>query len=137
MAFITTKGVYGLAAMYELSCGDGVTPMQIKNIATKANIPYNYLEQLLNQLRRAGLINSVRGAKGGDLLANTPDKMLSYDILVAVEGELLFADYTLENKVLGLFFEDVQKNIEKILKTPLSDFNKYESILLDALNYSI
>ncbi|MDR0407344.1 MAG: Rrf2 family transcriptional regulator [Campylobacteraceae bacterium] len=137
MSFITTKGVYGLNAMYELMQGDGVTPMQIKNIAQKAGIPFNYLEQLLNQLRRAGLINSVRGAKGGYLLARTPDRILIYDILVALEGELVFAEYTLDNKVLEMFFKDTQNGIEEFLKVPLSEFQKYESILLDGLTYSI
>jgi Rrf2 family protein len=123
--------------MYELMQGDGVTPMQIKNIAQKAGIPFNYLEQLLNQLRRAGLINSVRGAKGGYLLARTPDRILIYDILVALEGELVFAEYTLDNKVLEMFFKDTQNGIEEFLKVPLSEFQKYESILLDGLTYSI
>ncbi|MDR1975654.1 MAG: Rrf2 family transcriptional regulator [Campylobacteraceae bacterium] len=137
MAFITTKGVYGLSAMYELTQGDGVTPMQIKNIAQKAGIPFNYLEQLLNQLRRAGLINSVRGAKGGYILARTPDRILIYDILVALEGELVFAEYTLENKILSMFFDDMQKGIEEFLKIPLSEFQKYANILLGGLTYSI
>jgi Rrf2 family protein len=137
MSFITTKGVYGLNAMYELTQGDGVTPMQIKNIAQKAGIPFNYLEQLLNQLRRAGLINSVRGAKGGYLLARTPDRILIYDILVALEGELTFAEYTLDNKILEMFFKDMQNGIEEFLKVPLSEFQKYENILLDGLTYSI
>ncbi|MDR3346218.1 MAG: Rrf2 family transcriptional regulator [Campylobacteraceae bacterium] len=137
MSFITTKGVYGLSAMYELTQGDGVTPMQIKNIAQKAGIPFNYLEQLLNQLRRAGLINSIRGAKGGYVLARTPDRILIYDILVALEGELAFAEYSLENRILDMFFKDTQKSIEELLKIPLSEFQKYENILLDGLTYSI
>jgi Rrf2 family protein len=123
--------------MYELTQGDGVTPMQIKSIAQKAGIPFNYLEQLLNQLRRAGLINSVRGAKGGYLLARSPDRILIYDILVALEGELTFAEYTLDNKILEMFFKDMQNGIEEFLKVPLSEFQKYENILLDGLTYSI
>ena len=50
MPLISTKGVYGLTAMYELSKHDKETPMQIKEISSNANIPQNYLEQLLSKL---------------------------------------------------------------------------------------
>ena len=48
MPLISTKGVYGLTAMYELSKYQEDTPMQIKEISANANIPQNYLEQLLS-----------------------------------------------------------------------------------------
>ena len=48
MPLISTKGVYGLTAMYELSKHQEDTPMQIKDISANANIPQNYLEQLLS-----------------------------------------------------------------------------------------
>ncbi len=69
MSLISTKGTYGLSAMYELSLAKSDKPMQIKDISKKANIPQNYLEQLLVVLRRAELVVSVRGAQGGYFLA--------------------------------------------------------------------
>ncbi len=62
MPLISTKGVYGLAAIYELSKHKDDTPMQIKDISANASIPQNYLEQLLSKLRRADLLISTRGA---------------------------------------------------------------------------
>jgi hypothetical protein len=56
---------------------------------------------------------------------------------VALEGELAFAEYSLENRILDMFFKDTQKSIEELLKIPLSEFQKYENILLDGLTYSI
>ena len=73
MPLISTKGVYGLTAMYELSKHQEDSPMQIKDISANANIPQNYLEQLLSKLRRAELVKSIRGARGGYILAKTPD----------------------------------------------------------------
>ena len=67
MAGISTKGLYGLAAMYELSQESTGNPMQIKEISSKGNIPHNYLEQILSGLRKAGLVKSIRGAHGGYL----------------------------------------------------------------------
>ena len=71
MPLISTKGVYGLAAIYELSKHKDDTPMQIKDISANASIPQNYLEQLLSKLRRADLVKSVRGARGGYTLAKS------------------------------------------------------------------
>ncbi len=69
MPLISTKGgVYGLTAMHELSKHEPDSPMQIKEICSNAKIPQNYLEQLLSKLRKAELVRSVRGAKGGYIL---------------------------------------------------------------------
>ena len=59
MPLISTKGVYGLTAMHELSKHEKESPMQIKEISSNANIPQNYLEQLLSKLRRAELVKSI------------------------------------------------------------------------------
>ena len=80
MPLISTKGVYGLTAMYELSKHQEDTPMQIKDISSNANIPQNYLEQLLSKLRRAELVKSIRGARGGYILARSPSEIKIVDI---------------------------------------------------------
>ncbi len=137
MALLTTKGIYGLVAMYELSKQNGREPIQIKTISQKTSIPYNYLEQLLNTLKKAGFIESLRGAKGGYLLTKKIENIKVYDILVALEGKLSFAEYPLENKVIKMFFNDIDKRIEKILNVNLSEFQKYENILSDGFIYTI
>lgn len=137
MALISTKGIYGLCAMYELSNADFMVPMQIKSIAQKTHIPCGYLEQILNQLRKEGVVKSVRGAKGGYILNKSSEEILIYDVLVALEGEVIFATYNLENKVLDMFFNDINKKIKDILYLPLSEFKKYENILFGSLNYTI
>ncbi len=103
MPLISTKGVYGLTAMYELSKHDNKSPMQIKEISSNANIPQNYLEQLLSKLRRAELVKSIRGARGGYILARESKDILVKDILIALEGDLKIVDSKTKNPILNIF----------------------------------
>jgi Rrf2 family protein len=68
------------------SYGNGET-LQIQQIAAAQNIPDRYLEQLLATLRRAGLIVSERGKKGGYLLARAPWKITLLDSVNCMDGE--------------------------------------------------
>lgn len=70
---LSTKGRYGLKAMFELGLQYGKGPIPLKVIAERQNIPENYLEQLIAILRKAGLVKSVRGAQGGYLMLRPPD----------------------------------------------------------------
>ena len=63
--------------------------MQSEEIARRQGIPSYYLNQLLLTMRRAGLIESVRGPEGGHLLARPPEQISLLDILTALEGPLL------------------------------------------------
>ncbi len=60
--------------------------MQIRQIAAEQHIPDRYLEQLLAALRRAGLVRSQRGAKGGYMLAREPWKITLLDVIQCIEG---------------------------------------------------
>ncbi len=81
MPLISSKGMYGLAAMHELLQHEKDQPMQIREISANADIPQNYLEQLLSKLRKADLVKSVRGSKGGYLLASDPKDIYIMDLL--------------------------------------------------------
>lgn len=88
---LSTKGKYGLYAMVYLAqhAGDGPQPLK----AVKAiGVPENYLEQLLGNLRRAGLVTTVRGAQGGYQLASPPEAITVGDIIDATEGPLNLAE---------------------------------------------
>ncbi len=61
----------------------------IEDLARAEAVPSNYLVQILNELRTAGLINSKRGKQGGYALARSPQEVTLYDIMRAVEGEVL------------------------------------------------
>lgn len=88
---ISTKGRYGLRAMLELTLNAQGDQMAIYQIATNQNISVGYLEQVFSTLRKAGLVQSVKGSQGGYLLADSPERIRVGDILRALEGDLSVA----------------------------------------------
>lgn len=84
---LTTKARYGVSAMYDLARSYGEGPQPLKAIARRQDAPEPYLEQLMGALKRAGLIETVRGAQGGYLLARAPEAIAVGDIIRALEGE--------------------------------------------------
>ena len=81
---LTTRGHYSVKAMLDLSLQPGYGPTSVNAIATRQNLPAPYLEKLLIELRRAGLIVSMRGSQGGYKLAKKPTQISLSDILIAV-----------------------------------------------------
>ena len=96
---LSTKGRYGIHAMYDLAQYGSETPQPIKSIAERQNIPEAYLEQLIGQLRRSGLVKSVRGAQGGYLLSRSPADITVGEVLRTLEGELAVVDCLMEEDV--------------------------------------
>lgn len=84
---LSTRGKYGLYAMYYLASHEGEGPQPLQNIAT-VGIPRQYLEQILGNLRRAGLVSTVRGAQGGYQIATRASETSLRDIIDAVEGPI-------------------------------------------------
>ncbi|MFY9142735.1 RrF2 family transcriptional regulator [Sulfuricurvum sp.] len=121
MASISTKGSYGLAAMYELALHYGQGHLQIREIAEKANIPQNYLEQILATLRKEGLIQSIRGAGGGYLLAKAPNYIPVYEILVALEGELCTPADQGFQAILHLYWDRIREDMRGLFHETLQD----------------
>ena len=137
MPLVSTKGVYGLTAMYELSKHNDDSPMQIKDISANANIPQNYLEQLLSKLRRADLVKSVRGARGGYTLAKSADEIKIVDILIALEDDIKIVDAKTDNPILNIFFEESKNLTKKIFDITLSSLDEYQDRYNEFLHYSI
>ena len=84
---LSTRGKYGLYAMYYLAEHKDEGPQSLQSIAT-TGVPKQYLEQLLGNLRRAGLVNTVRGAQGGYQIASPPGAITILDVIDAMEGPL-------------------------------------------------
>ena len=137
MPLISTKGVYGLTAMYELSKHQADTPMQIKDISANANIPQNYLEQLLSKLRRAELVKSIRGARGGYILAKSAKEIKIVDILIALEDDIRIIDAKAENPILNILFDESKNSMKKIFDISLDKLDEYQEKNNELLHYSI
>ncbi len=85
---ISAKVDYAVRAAVELAATQGEKPVKAERIATAQNIPLNFLENILGELRHAGIVRSHRGADGGFRLAKPPEDINVADIIRAVEGPL-------------------------------------------------
>jgi Rrf2 family protein len=88
MISITTKSPYALRALVELSRSGGDGPVPIGELARRREIPVQFLEQLFATLRRAGLLKSQRGVKGGYTFARPPGEITVLEIVELLEGPL-------------------------------------------------
>jgi len=82
---ITTWAEYGLICALHLARRAGEGPITGREIATSERLPADYVEQILLRLRRAGLVNSTRGARGGYSLARTPEAISVREVIAASE----------------------------------------------------
>jgi len=85
---LTKRGHYSVKALLDLSLQPNYGPTSVSAIATRQNLPAPYLEKLLIAMRQAGLVYSVRGARGGYQLAESPERISLGQILAAV-GETI------------------------------------------------
>lgn len=95
---LSTKGRYGVKAMFELALNYGLDPVSIKTIAERQNISDYYLEQLFAGLRKAGLVKSIRGAQGGYILSRHPKDITASDILNVLEGPIEISECIQDNE---------------------------------------
>jgi Rrf2 family protein len=142
---LSTRTRYGIRAIIELASNYGSGPLQIKIIAHRQNISVKYLEQLVAILKSAGLVRSVRGAKGGYLLDRPPDQIKIIDVFNVLEGQVITVE-CVENEnyctriadciARGLWMQ-IQKAVENVLGSiTLQDLLEREKNN-DALYYQI
>jgi len=89
---LSTKSRYGLRALFDMAYHAGTLPAQIKDISRRQNISPRYLEQIFQDLKKAGLLKSRRGPQGGYILARKPHEISVMDIIHATEGEMALVD---------------------------------------------
>jgi Rrf2 family transcriptional regulator, cysteine metabolism repressor len=138
---LSTKGRYGLKAMFELARTQKNGPVPLRQIAQKQNISEQYLEQIFSALKKSGLIKSVRGAQGGYLLVKEPKDITVGDILVVLEGPVSISDCVLDEDicensgicVTKVVWERLKQGIENVinsitLQDMMDDYNKNKNI---------
>lgn len=94
---ISTRGEYGVRAMVALAHHYGAGPMSITAVAKESSVPPAYLEQLIGPLRRAGLVESKRGAQGGYQLSRPPAAIRIGDVYRVMEGPVAPMDCVSED----------------------------------------
>lgn len=86
---LSTKSRYGLRALFDIAYNCGSTPTQIQDISRRQQISPRYLEQIFQNLKRAGILKSKRGPQGGYTLARKPEDITLLEILNATEQDIL------------------------------------------------
>ena len=85
---ISTRGSYALRVMVDLAEHDAGKPIPLKDIVARLDISHKYLENIMNELARAGLVSSQHGKNGGYKLNRKPEEYSAGEILRTLEGEL-------------------------------------------------
>jgi Rrf2 family cysteine metabolism transcriptional repressor len=94
---LSTRTRYGMRAIIELGKHEEEGPLQLKIIAQRQDISVKYLEQLMAVMKSAGIVRSIRGSKGGYVLAKAPEKIKLSDVLHCLEGSVTTVE-CVENK---------------------------------------
>jgi len=85
---LSTKSRYGVRAIFDIAYHAGGLPTQIKEISKRQEVTPRYLEQIFQKLKRAGIVKSIRGPKGGYYLARKPELIAVSDVLRAMDDSL-------------------------------------------------
>ncbi len=120
---LSTRGRYGLKAVYELALHYGDGPTSLKDIASSQNLSESYLEQLFLSLRKEEIIDSVRGAQGGYMLAREPKEITVGQILRCLEGDMspsacLLDDSDCSNKeecITKYVWSEIKDSVDRVI----------------------
>ena len=138
MLTISSKSRYGIGALLTLAEFYNSGLLQIKDIASRCNIPHQYLEQIFNQLGKTGLIKSTRSKKGGYKLAKPPEQITVLQIINALEGNIEFVpESDSSNDVIVELFQEAEDNLKKNLSVNLADLVSKQQSLHKNVVYDI
>jgi len=84
----STRGRYGVQIMVDLAQHAADGPVSLKSVADRQKLSEHYLEQLVPELRKAGLVRSIRGPQGGYELAKRPEQINIGDVIRVLEGPI-------------------------------------------------
>ena len=102
---VSKKARYGLRALVDLAVHIQECPVPLVEIAKRQEMSLNYLEQVLGALRKAGIVKSMKGPKGGYSLDKEPKEITVEEILAAVEGKFCIVEKKEENVVYRLWYD--------------------------------
>ena len=126
MLKLSTKGQYGVRAIFEIARNYQKGPLTIKEVAKRQSVSVAYLEQLLNKLRKAKLIRSKKGPGGGYILYKKPEEISIGMVLKALEGPVAITQCLdpsakgctrVEGCVARLLWKSLGEQIEHFLET--------------------
>ncbi len=123
---VSKRATYGIMVAVDLAIHANEAPVQSRSIAKRHGIPVRFLEQVLHAMKKAGLVESQRGAQGGYLLTHEPAAMSVADIVEALEGPVFHRSFMGQRTrdrhaakpelLLGDVWDQVQQAERKVLE---------------------
>ncbi|MCP4297461.1 MAG: Rrf2 family transcriptional regulator [Proteobacteria bacterium] len=135
MLSISSKCRYGIAAVLALTENYGRGLLQIRDIASRKDVPRQYLEQIFNRLVNAGIVKSVRGKKGGYQLAVAPVDLTILMIIDVLEGGIqLTGDNFNTSDAVHHMFQRIEVELKGLLQTNFAELEvEQQSLHTDAM----
>ena len=130
MLSITTKSPYAIRALAELARTGGAGPVPIGELARRRDVPVQFLEQLFAVLRRAGILRSQRGVKGGYAFAREPAEVTVLEVVELLDGRLGAG-------AEGIFAEAADAARSVLAKSTIADVVERENQAAGATMYYI
>ena len=119
---VNTKVRYGLRVILQISENYGGDPVPISAISDSQEISGKYLEQVVGTLRKAGLINSRKGVRGGYSLARNPDEINLWEIITALDSHTSLVDCVMEPGVCDRADDCLTRSIWTLLSARMEEF---------------
>ena len=124
----STKVRYGLRAMIELACRHGQGPVQLGLVADHHQISAKYLHAVMQQLRIAGLVRTVRGAHGGFELSRDPSAISVLEVIEAIDGPVAVVDCVLNDCAFQREVPCVAQEVWCEISTAIRDVIKRQTL---------
>jgi Rrf2 family cysteine metabolism transcriptional repressor len=137
MKIFSKKVKYGLAALFELAKNYNMGFIQIKDIASTQNIPQSYLEQLLSILKKAGLVESMRGSQGGYKLKKPASQIKIIEIIEVLDGPLVISEDSQPENILNIYWNQIETQFKNLLNDTLEKLVNEEAQLNKRLFFQI
>lgn len=125
----STKAEYGVRVMIELGRHYGQGPLPLTAIAEKEELPLAYLEHLVARLRKAGLVDSQRGAHGGYRLARDPEEIQMAEVVQSLEGLIVPMECFIKKEADGKVLCNHQQDSDRSCSTKLLWHRVLESVM--------
>lgn len=123
---VSRRATYGIMAAIDLAMNGKDTPVQARAIARRQAIPIRFLEQVLHSMKKAGLVESLRGAQGGYMLLKKPAALSVAEVLEALDGPVFHRalqngsnpdrQATTQELVLGHVWKQVEQAEHDVLR---------------------
>jgi len=135
---LTTRGRYAVMALADIAAFDKGNPVPLRDISLRQNISLVYLEQIFSKLKKSNIVKSIRGANGGYVLTEEPEKVKLLKVFLAVDESIKTVQCKKESKKAcnGKSTKCITHNLWDELEIYINDFFSKKS-LKDLINQNI